>query len=279
MSVYDVNGNPIGTVYGITGSALSDYYDVNGDSIKPIPDLTVMTYNVAYWSHINSQADLLTALISKYDPDIVGVQESSNFPSASQPFTSEFDYSAVTTSATNRNGLLSKIAMASVTEVAFTYVDTETWSYQKCYITVGGKTVAWYNTHLTWQSTSAAQEGRRLQTAQLLADAEEEDYVIITGDFNVWGHSMNSTDYTNVYKPFADAGYKMINFDTANHCIATWGDATAPTSLADLTDGCDNIIVSPNIDFIDVWFDDTKLSYLNGDPIDHIPLVATIKVN
>ena len=180
----------------------------------------------------------------------------------------------------NPNGLLSKIAWSNLTETEYSVYAGNAYAYTKCYLTINNKTVAWYNTHLSWEGDSYGEERRRQQIIQLLEDVGEEDYAILTGDWNVWGTSMNSTDYTNVYKPFADLGFKMVNFDRANHCIATWGDATAPTSLADLTDGCDNIIVSPNIDIIDAWFDDTKLNYLDGsNAIDHIPVVATIKVN
>ena len=289
MPSYDISGNYIYTVYDLYGDALSNAYDVNGNSLKPIPDITVMTYNPQGFGGINGNSTMLTELIQKYDPDIVGVQEagwSNSWPTKAQPFISGFDYKHRSDYETgdlplaNPNGLLSKLPMASLEEIAYIDSGYTTYAYSKCYITVNGKTIAWYNTHLTWNSDSISQEERRLQNAQLLADAEQEDYVIATGDFNVWDHSYNTVDYVNVYKPWKDAGYKMVNFDTSAHCIATWGDSINPVSLADLTDGCDNIMVSPNIDIIDVWFDDTKLSYLDGSNyIDHIPVVATLKVN
>jgi hypothetical protein len=37
--------------------------------------------------------------------------------------------------------------------------------------------------------------------------------------------------------------------------------------------------VSNNIDITDVVFDTTKLSYLNGNAIDHIPVVATLRLS
>lgn len=281
MAVYDIDGNPISPVYGTGGSALENAYDINGNSLKETPDIVVMTYNPQGFTKINSQSSLLTALIGEYDPDIVGIQEagwSNDWTSDATPFISGFTNKHRSSDLTNPNGILSKLSWANVSEIQFSYTDEETWGYSKCYITVGGKTVAWYNTHLTWAGTATAQEGRRLQTAQLLADAEQETYVIVTGDFNVWGYTFNSVDYVNVFKPWTDAGYKMANFDKSTHCIPTYTDATTASSIMDFTDGCDNIIISQNIDFVDVWFDDTKLDYLDGNPIDHIPVVATLKL-
>ena len=281
MPIYNISGEIVNTPYNVSGNELNACYELDG---TPIIErlLTVMTFNPLGWLQINSQPTFLTSLITQYNPDIAGIQEagwSSSWPSSSRPFTDEFNYKYRSENMSNPNGLLSKIALSNVEEIDFLYEDSEHWTYQKCNFTFNGRTIAWYNVHLTWRGDAESQEGRRLQTAQLLADANQEDYVIITGDFNVWGHSYNTADYVNVYKQFADAGYKMVNFDTSDHCIATWGDATAPTSLADLTDGCDNIIVSSNIDIVDTYFDDTKLNYLDGNAIDHIPVVATLRVN
>ena len=142
-------------------------------------------------------------------------------------------------------------------------------------ITVGGKTITWINTHLCYLTQSV----KFLQMAEVLALAETKDYVIITGDFNSMAETINDTEYTNMFKPFVDAGYNLANCTLERGFTKTWTDSVTATSLSDFSTTTDNIITSSNIQIQSVIYDVTKLSYLDGNKIDHIPLIAELVIN
>lgn len=283
MSLYNINGENLLSAYGVNGGELLTAYDINGQSVYEVGDVfTVMTYNYQWCTKLNSQVEMQTAIINKYDPDIIGLQEAGSnnrnatvFPNVALQFLSNYT-KELSDQATNRNGIASKIPYSNLQTVKFTQNDDENWDYMKCYITINGKTVAWYNTHLTYKTDSATLLRKYAQAEELFNDVENEEYAIITGDFNMYGQDLQSADYIGIGKQFADAGYKLVNW-TPNTFVKTWTDAAAGT-LDTFKDACDNIIVTPNIDVISVTFDTTKLSYLNGQPIDHIPVIAKLRI-
>ena len=87
------------------------------------------------------------------------------------------------------------------------------------------------------------------------------------------------SDYIGIFKPFVDAGYNLANSTTEKGFTKTWTTSATATSTAEMTYPCDNIITSSNIDINSVVFDDTKFSYLNGQSIDHIPLIAEVTIS
>lgn len=286
MSVYDLNGNEIFAVYGKDGTALNQAYDIEGNpllNLEPV-NLTVMSYNVQWWQNFNSQQTMQEEIISKYTPDIIGFQEFSkntNVPTVGANVL--VDYPTIRLSNHyNFNALASKYTLTDITIADFQTQDQydistygETRCYMKCYFTVGGRRICWINTHLCYQNATP----QYAQMAELFAMAEQEDYVILTGDFNSHGMDIESADYTGLYKPYVDAGYHLINSTALTGFIKTWTSSKTATSTEQMTYPHDNIITSSNIEIASAFFDDTKFSYLNGQSIDHIPLVAEVTIN
>lgn len=278
MAVYDIDGNLLTSIYDINGNVLNHAYNIDGEPLVGGADLTVMTYNYMWCQNRNGLA-LQQAILFKYDPDIIGIQEAGNrstreFPSVAAQSLYNYPYKELS-DYYNYNGLASKLLLSDVTDNQYSVQSgSEKWTYQKCHVTVGGKTIAWFNTHLHYDSATRRYE----ETAELLAAANQEEYVIITGDFNMYGQDMDSADYIGIGKPFVDAGYKLANW-TEQNFVMTWTDSSTATSLSEFLDACDNIIVSSNIDFLNITFDTTKLQSEYTGVIDHIPVIATIRIN
>lgn len=274
MSVYNVDGLGISSVYSVGSGLLNQAYDVNGNGI--LHDLSVMSYNVQRFNGINSQLPMQQSIIRKYEPDIIGFQElgSGDMPSIGVSMCSDYQYQNLGVQ-TNKTGLVSKLMMQNVVNAVFTSQSGETRGYNKAYINVNGKTICWINTHLEYASATAKYN----QMTEIFNMAELETYVIITGDFNSKCLAVTDGDYINQYKMFVDAGYNLANCSPTVGFTKTWTDATSADSVADLTDPCDSIIVSSNITIKRIVFDTTKFDFLNGSAIDHIPIIAYLDVN
>ena len=293
MAVYTKGGTEINEVFSVNGTSLSEAYDVYGYQVleeTPVePDLVVMTYNYQWCDNINSQLAMQQAIISKYEPNIIGLQEAgtrqpggfaSTFPAVATQFLSDYPYKVVSATATNPNGIASKIEYEDYEEVLLdSDGDDQYWDYQKCYITVKGKRIAWFNTHLTYKSDAVTKARKYRQATELFNDAETEDYVIITGDFNMYGIGFDNAEYIGIGKQFADAGYNLSNWNNKVGFVKTWTSSATATSLDNFSQSCDNIITSPNIRIKRVVFDTTKFDYLNGRSIDHIPVIAYLVIN
>lgn len=284
MAVYDKNGNQLQTVYDKDGTPLNAAYSKDGTQIFPDGpvSLTVMSYNVQWFTKINSQQAMQNEIIAKNHPDIIGFQEASqtqSLPSVGANMVTGYSNISIS-SHYNYLAMVSKISLSDVVNVDYQTQDTagdgsEKRAYQKCYIEVGGRNIAWFNTHLCYKNAAP----KYAQMSELFLAAEQEEYCIITGDFNNYGGNISSDDYINMFKPFVDAGYNLANCSPASGFTKTASNLTTASSLEDLTNWPDSIIVSGNIDIVDVVFDITKLSYLDGNPIDHIPVVATLEIN
>jgi endonuclease/exonuclease/phosphatase family metal-dependent hydrolase len=223
-------------------------------------------------------------IINKYTPDIIGLQEAGRgnsnptlFPALTDTFLADYT-KILSDQASNRNGLASKIQISDYECVKYTNNDSENWDYQKCYITVANKRIAWFNTHLTWEHTAAAKARKRQQATEFFNAVEQEEYAIVTGDFNMYDAAFDGYDYISIGKPFADAGYRLANWNDKVGFVKTYTGATSASSLSEFTLSCDNIIVTPNIQIISVTFDTTKLDWLDGNKIDHIPVIAELKI-
>ena len=287
MAIYSLDGNQLTNAYSLNGDLLTHAYDIEGNEIlEPVvPDLTVMTYNYQWCTGINSQLTMQQAIIELYEPDIIGLQEaasnnrnSNSFPSLAPQFLDDYTYRYLSTEATNRNGIASKIQPSDLQTVKYTDNDDENWDYQKCYITVAGKQIAWFNTHLTWRNNEETKARKRLQATEFFEAVEEEEYAIVTGDFNMYDPSFDGYDYISIGKPFADAGYRLSNWNSTVGFVKTWTNATSASSLSSFIHSCDNIITTPNIRMKRVIFDTTKFSYLDGNAIDHVPVIAELKI-
>lgn len=282
--MYDYEGTEILTAYSSDGIAVNQAYDINGNPLIDASGLVVMTYNVGRFQGINAQQNLQNRIIDLYKPDIIGMQElgASTLPTVGVNMLSEYQVKQLSDH-TNKIMVVTKNKSLSNLVIAdFENQDPldqsyygETRAYMKADISVGGKTVTWINAHLCYHTVSV----KYAQMAELFDMAEQCDYVVLTGDFNSTAMTESSNEYINMYKPFVDAGYHLANNSPIAGFHNTWGDATAPTSLSDLSWACDSIITSSNINIDSVIFDPTKLDYLNGNQIDHIPVVARLTVN
>lgn len=153
--------------------------------------------------------------------------------------------------------------IASKTELADAQIISHTSGsgrkYAKAYTTVNSKSVCIMNAHLSFEEDITVSRLHQIQ--ELLAAAKQEEYVIITGDFNV---------YTpDEFQLFADAGYSLANCGAFGE-FTTWPNfGKNPTSTANRC--LDNIIVSPSIQIQDAYVEDRELS-------DHALVVAKLKL-
>ena len=286
MPVYDLFGNLIDVPYDVERNKLSQVYDIEKNPLLPTePDIVVMTYNVQFFRGLNSNQAMQDEIISKYEPAIIGMQElgkTSTLPSVAVNMLKDYPYKEFS-ELNNRDLLVSKLALSNVVHAEFEHQDPEdmsTWGDTRGYImadiTVNGKTIKWINTHLCYLTQSIKWQ----QMEELFDLAEQYEYAILMGDFNSEPmDSAYSDDYVNMYKQFVDAGYELANNSPEAGFTNTWTESRTATSLADFTWPCDSIIVSSNIHILNKVFDLTKLEYLDGNPVDHIPVVAELVVH
>ncbi len=281
MAVYNINGNKVELVYDVSSERLQHVYDINKNRLL-VDNIVVMSYNVQDYKGINAQQAMQNAIISKYDADIIGVQEFYGTDTVPTIASNMFNgYNLYRTNHKNFNAIASKISLSDITVADYQSQDpqdmsqySETRSYIKGYFTKNGKRICVINTHLCLLTTSYKYQ----QMSELFALAENEEYCIITGDFNFFGMSVEDNDYINMYKQFVDAGYNLANCTEDRGFTKTYSNSTTATSLDDFTSAPDNIIVSGNININSVIYDLTKLNYLNGSVIDHIPIIATLQI-
>ena len=281
--IYNKNGNALTSAYNVSGDSLESVYDLNGNAVYQRV-LKVMTYNVQWFQNFNSQQTMQELIINSNDADIIGIQEISKngtIPSLGQTVLSGYGYKQLS-SHKNYMALASKKQFSNYSTADFQNQDAydaseynETRAYQKCTINVGGIPIVWINAHLCFHDASV----KAAQMMELLTIAEQNDYCIITGDFNSYCLAVSDTDYVSMYKPFVDAGYNLANCTEEKGFTKTWTDSAVATSTAEMTYATDNIITSANINIMSVKYDSTKFSYLDGHAIDHIPVIAELQVN
>ena len=254
---------------------------------KPSPsldcDAIAMTYNVSRFNGINAQQTMQDAIVSKYKPTIIGMQElgSGSVPAVGENMLQDYGTKQLS-SHNNKILMATDLVLSDYSTADFTNQDPldaqlygETRAYQKATITIKDKPITWINAHLCFNTPSVKWQ----QMGEIFTMAEQEEYCIITGDFNSEAMTEASNDYINMYKPFVVAGYNLANNSPEAGFHNTWTDSASPTYPSSFTWACDSIIASSNIEIKNVVFDLTKLSYLNGSAVDHIPVVAYLKIN
>lgn len=269
--MYKYNGEQIQTAYSVSGSPLVQAYDINGNPLINY-DLAVMTYNVQRFSGRNANQAMQERILQAYQPDIVGLQElgSGTMPALGVTLFADYENQFLG-SDTNKSGIVSKYALTNPTFTAYTNNASETRGYEKTYITVNGKQIALFNTHLETISHSAV---RTAQMAQLFADVQTESTFIAIGDFNAETHSTSDTEYIDTLKQWIDAGYHMVNWEDG--FIDSWFNGTTVAG-SDYKCPCDNIITSQDINIVRSVYDPIKLEYESG-AIDHIAVVAYLAI-
>ncbi|TDW16853.1 endonuclease/exonuclease/phosphatase family metal-dependent hydrolase [Breznakia blatticola] len=128
---------------------------------------------------------------------------------------------------------------------------------QRSVISVNGKDVAFYNTHLSWEDIEL-----RKQQLEFIAKTLDEDkceYKIVVGDFNV----DQNTRELDLFKD---------NYKLSNGKDGIWHDTYTGVDESMNLYHIDNVIVSKNIKIKSVKMVDTDLS-------DHNPLVVELELN
>ena len=175
------------------------------------------------------------------------------------------------TASTNKSGIVSKYALTNPTFTAYTQKASETRGYEKTYITVNGKQIALFNTHMETIGSYAVHVA---QMKQLFDDVQTENTFIAIGDFNAECHSTSDAEYTDTLKQWVDAGYNMVNWKAT--FTDSWFNGTTVAG-SNYKCPCDNIITSQYINIVRWVYDPIKLEYESG-AIDHIAVVAYLEV-
>ena len=285
--VYNRSGTQLQTVYSESGTTLSNGYSTDGAKIFPTVEayLKSMTYNAQWFSKLNSQQAMQEIIIGGNNADIIGFQEISKtgqIPDVGLAVLTNYPVKRLSNH-TNYIAMASKRRFTNVVVKDFTSQDPEEWTrwgetraYMVSDMMIAGDTVKWINTHLAALGASYkfAQMGEVFALAQ--AYRAQGYPVIITGDFNSWADDAADDEYIYMYKQFVDAGYNLANNTPTLGFTKTWTDSTTATSTAQMTYAADNIIVSPEFSISTIKFDATKFSWLDGNPIDHIPIIVSL---
>ena len=284
MALYDARGNQLLEVYDKNGNPLSEVYDKNGNVIwtSAPTTLKVATYNVGDWGwgagtisaeYKDSYLALQNTIFSNIDADVCGMQEWSTV------FCSDGTLSSIVTD-NYFDYLYGNGYWAVGSKIEFDYCETCSYydvsvggdyaKYNKVYFYVRGKRICLLNVHFAYEDQSI----QEAQHNEILNVANNEDYVIICGDFNTAIHTLEDEDYINCIKPFIDAGYSDANCGDFG-ILSTYYNASTPGTYRPATD---HIIVSPNITITNAYVDTTKLTDGLDQKIDLIPLVAELLI-
>ncbi len=260
-------------------------------SFKASNELTVMSFNVQNWTKLNSDETLISSILKKYNPDVVGFQEYDTSGSlGGVPIKDylndiwEFVEVGVPSSRTYSKAIVSHRETTPIETMEFTTLSPNTakerLGYHKTYIEVNGKRIAVFNTHMD-VSDSKNSEGvpyKYFQAKELCEIVSKEEYFILLGDFNTTCDSIEHEDYINQLKPFVDAGFNLTN------CCAEFGFNNTWTDSATTDAGrwlpTDNIITSASISVNSIAVDTQKIeANTDGQLLDHMPLIAYLTVN
>lgn len=242
--------------------ALSFGYEQREDN-----DLRIMTHNLGQFYNgvthcpddvVDSYKATYNQLIAKYQPDIIATQETPEYMNESNTVPGVTVYE---TRYQNFAGFSGYLGMRFVTNynlskpVVTPFGNEPGRCFMKSYLYINGVTVALYNTHM-----GLTPQNRAAQISQLLADMQQETYVIVCGDFNV-------ADFGE-YAVLTNAGYKLANGGIYGRF---------PTYVSQVPSEMypDNILVSSNISIRIVQLEDELFEQFG----DHRPLIATICIS
>lgn len=269
--IYNIRGASIsGAGYRSDGTALSTVYDIKG--VELFFGLVIMSYNVQWFSGLNSDLTMQKDIISTYNADIIGIQEFQRHESVVIPdaayevFSPDYPYIEIGNYA-NKNGVVSKYQLQDFTTNIFT---TSNQSYCTATVTINGNDIFLIDTHF---ATSSYEADKVQQAVEIFDALQGHEYFILIGDFNTVCKTVSDTEYTTIMKQFVDAGYNIANCSNQHGFIDTWTDGH--------TSGgtwypCDHIITSSNIRIESVIADQRKITVAQqtGQSIDHLPLIA-----
>ena len=246
-------------------------FDLNNLKIDAISNnkLKVMSFNCGTWyDGVTRVPDIeveeitfyTRKLFGEFDCDFVLGQEFSEYFDVSNtilaiPHVMDFKYeyntegSYTPISSSLRCPVISKFPISGTSLTGFSSGVTKR-HYVKTYSQINGKNVCFISTLLDKNDTY-----RLSQMQQLITVMNQEEYVVLGGDFNI----KDKVEYAI----FTNAGYAL-----ANGGVLGWFD-----TLASYTDEVvrpiDNIIVSPNIRIENVFVDEKR-------PDDHRAIIAEL---
>ena len=273
MAIYNKQGSLLARAYGIRGSDLNLAYDIEKEIVFHKIDPTdynfkVMSFNVQSWTGLSAW-QYVGSIFQNYDVDVVGLQETSSLSSLG---TLGYNYSAFG-STRGANTVAAKIPLVNPTEKSYDQNHYEgKRTYQRMEVAFNGKTIAIYNTHL---ETSGMESIKVAQAKELFDAAVLDEYFIILGDFNTACKSTNDAEYTAIMKQFVDAGCNIANCSPQWGFNDTWTDGTDYSAV---WYPCDHVITSQNISMANVVIDQTKVELGTGLAIDHLPVIAYLKI-
>lgn len=288
MAIYDANGNQLLAIYEASGNELDSGYDAEGNVIytksEPSPSLDddeylikVMTYNVQYFSALNANEAMQAEIISKYEPDIIGFQEFNraySIPSLAQTLLADYSDIQLGVSIPNNLAMASKsVSFQNLTSRVYTQQNGEKRAWMKAYIPFHGINLCLMNTHLIVDDLDV----RYAQMAEYVEKSADDEYVIMTGDFNIYAADTSSPAWINMYKPLVDAGYNLANCSDDNNFNWTYTNTSLQNKLIS-PDCLDNIITTSNIRIVRTYYDMTKYDYVTNQSIDHIPIICELAV-
>ena len=246
-------------------------FDLNNLKIDAISNnkLKVMSFNCGTWYdgvtrvpdiEVEEMTFYTRKLFGEFDCDFVLGQEFSEYFDVSNtilaiPHVMDFKYEYNTegsyehVSSSLRCPVISKFPISGTSLTGFSSGVTKR-HYVKTYSQINGKNVCFISTLLDKNDTY-----RLSQMQQLITVMNQEEYVVLGGDFNI----KDKVEYAI----FTNAGYAL-----ANGGVLGWFD-----TLASYTDEVvrpiDNIIVSPNIRIENVFVDEKRAD-------DHRAIIAEL---
>lgn len=281
--IYNINNIGSNNAYSYTNVQLEQAYDKdNIPLLDTAPILVVMCYNVQDFGGINNQPIMQRSIIEKYNPDIIGVQEfykTNTVPAIASTMFSGYNLERFNHK--NFHAVASKEALTGKVVQDYITQDpsdverfNETRGYMKIYTEFNDKQICIFNTHLCLSDAPKFEQMRELLNIVL---AEDSEYIIITGDFNVYCMSTEDPEFDVTWKLWLDNGFHVANGTDEVGFTGTYSGGTTATSV--FTSAPDNIITSNNITINSTAYDRTKLSNLTGDNIDHIPMISYLTLN
>jgi len=287
--IYDKSGNQINAVYSLNGNQSEQAYDISGNNVFSHGHvLKIMSYNVGQWYIGNSNKvptekksvyyDLQHGIFENNPVDILFLQEyldqwCDDGSYATTDFIDDFFNNQEVTTPT---GYIGHSICAKDHELldyathAFSANRSSYPSFETAKITIGGKTINVINTHNDFQI-----DYQRINVTELLAAVADMEYFILAGDFNIdlAVEETTGNQYQNSVKRFIDAGYHVGN------CVVGWIRTYFGTSSTTGGKFTDQIVTSANIQIENVYADTSKLTDPIGDKIDHLPLIAELRIN
>ena len=271
--IYAQDGSYVRLLFASVDNTAISQTDIDNVKILVMKDtkfnkeyFKICTWNVGLWYNGNPNGmdmDLLYEwyrVIGNVDADLFMTQEAPNVLSDGSTLTVtdlmgfKYDYINLPIDSDGiymAKEICSKQPFYNVTKNNFSAGGRLYW---KAHMYINGRKVCIINTHLNFDDTYRADE-----ITELLDIMDDEEYVIVCGDFN--------TKTTEEYNAFTNAGYKIANCGIFGNFITCPNDANNKM--------LDNCIVSPNISIQSVkTVDGTGVNHIS----DHVALVVELGI-